>query len=89
MKFITVVCQNRFGLRISNLLLKIFFPCRDIFHKMDRFLDDDRIKAILLEEDSSEEERGSDEDDNEERVVNESDHDTDSEFEICQKENSN
>ena len=38
---------------------------------MDRFLDDNRIKAILLEENSSEEEIGSDEDDNEERVVNE------------------
>ena len=53
---------------------------------MDRFLDDNRIKAILLEENSSEEEIGSDEDDNEERVVNESDHDTDSEFEIGQKD---
>ena len=47
---------------------------------MDRFLDDNRIKAILLEENSSEEEIGSDEDDNEERAVNESDHDTESEF---------
>ena len=53
---------------------------------MDRFLDENRIKAILLEENSSEEEIGSDEDDNEERVVNESDHDTDSEFEIGQKD---
>ena len=52
---------------------------------MDRFLDDSRIKAILLEENSSEEERGIDEDDSEERVVNESDHDTDSEFEIGQR----
>jgi hypothetical protein len=43
---------------------------------MDRFLDDNRIKAILIEENLSEEEIGSDEDDNEERVVNESDHDT-------------
>jgi len=51
---------------------------------MDRFLDDNRIKAILLEENSSEEEIGSDEDDNEERVFNESDHDTESEFEIGQ-----
>ena len=38
---------------------------------MGRFLDDNRIKAILLEENSSEEEIESDEDDNEERVVNE------------------
>ena len=53
---------------------------------MDRFLDDNRIKAILLEENSSEEEIGSDEDDNEERVFNENDHDTDSEFEIGQKD---
>jgi len=53
---------------------------------MGRFLDDNRIKAILLEENSSEEEIGSDEDDNEERLVNESDHDTDSEFEIGQKD---
>jgi hypothetical protein len=53
---------------------------------MDRFLDDNRIKAILLEENSSEEEIGIDEDDNEERVVKESDHDTDSEFKICQKD---
>ena len=53
---------------------------------MDRFLDDNRIKAILLEENSSEEEIGSDEADNEERAVNESDHDTDAEFEIGQKD---
>ena len=52
---------------------------------MNQFLDGNRIKVILLEENSSEEERGSDEDDNEERVVNESDHDTDSEFEIYSK----
>ena len=54
---------------------------------MDRFLDDNRIKAILvlLEEISSEEEIKNDEDNNEERVVNESDHDTDSEFEMGQK----
>jgi hypothetical protein len=52
---------------------------------MDRFLEDNRIKAILIEEISSEEEIGSDEDDNEDRVVNESDHDTDSEIEIGQK----
>src|SRR5215510_10281853 len=63
-----------------------FFPCRDIFHKMDRFLDDNRIKAMLIEKNSSEEEIGSDEDDNEERVVSESDNDTDSEIEIGQKD---
>jgi len=51
---------------------------------MDRFLDDNRIKAMLIEKNSSEEEIGSDEDDSEERVV--SDHDTVSEIEIGQKD---
>src|SRR5215510_3273223 len=52
---------------------------------MDRFLDDNRIKAMLIEKNSSEEEIGSDED-NEERVVSESDYDTHSEIEIGQKD---
>jgi hypothetical protein len=43
------------------------------------------IHIIIHIINSSEEEIGSDEDDNEERVVNESDHDTDSEFEIGQR----
>jgi hypothetical protein len=40
--------------RMYSLLLIIFFPCREIFHRIDHFLDDNGIKAILMEENSSE-----------------------------------
>ena len=52
-----------------------------------RSLDDDAIRAILEQEDESDEEIGQ-ENDNEERVVNESDHSTDSEIDGDQLQNS-
>ena len=45
-----------------------------------RYLDDDAIRAMLEQEDESDEEIGCEENDDEERVVNESDHSTDSEI---------
>ena len=43
-------------------------------------LDDDAIRAMLEQEIESDEEIGGEENDDEERVVNESDHSTDSEI---------
>ena len=51
-------------------------------------LDDDAIKAMLEQEDESDEEIGGEENDDEERVVNESDHSTDSEIDGDQLQNS-
>ena len=45
-----------------------------------RALDDDKIRAMLEPDDESDEEIGSEENDDEERVVNESDHNTDLEI---------
>ena len=53
-----------------------------------RALDDDTIRAMLEPEDESNEEIGSEKNDDEERVVNESNHSTDSEIDGDQLQNS-
>ena len=53
-----------------------------------RALNDDTIRAMLEPEDESDEEIGSEENDDEERVVNESNHSTDSEIDGGQLQNS-
>ena len=52
-----------------------------------RSLDDDAIRA-MMEQDESDEEIGGEENDDKERVVNESDHSTDSEIDGDQLQNS-
>ena len=59
------------------------FVCRNTLYIMARriwSLDDDAIRAMLQQEDKSDEEIGGEENDGEERIVNESDHSTDSEI---------
>ena len=53
-----------------------------------RYLNDDAIRAMLEQEDESDEEIGGEENDDEERVVNESDHSTNSEIDGDQLQNS-
>ena len=65
------------------MLAYAVFVCRNTLYIMARrikSLDDVAIRAMLEQEDESDEEIGGEENDDEERVVNESDHSTDSEI---------
>ena len=53
-----------------------------------RYLDDDAIRAMLEQEDESDEEIGGEKNHDEERVVNESNHSTDSKIDGDQLQNS-
>ena len=72
-------------------LLMLLFVCRNTLYIMARrirYLDDDAIRAMLEQEDESDEEIKGEENDDEERVVNKSDHSTDSEIDGDQLQNS-
>ena len=59
------------------------FVCRNTLYVMTRrirSLEDDSIRAMLEQEDKFDEEIGGEENDDEERIVNKSDHSTDSEI---------
>ena len=82
---------KRFFLFVVFLLAYAVFVCRNTLYIMARrimSLDDDAIRAMLEQKDESDEEIGGEENDDEERVVNESDHSTDSEIDGDQLQNS-
>ena len=92
--YVTIIfCAFRkdFFLFIVFLLAYAVFVCRNTLYIMARrirSIDDDAIRAILEQEDESDEEIGGEENDDEERVVNESDHSTDSKIDGDQLQNS-
>jgi hypothetical protein len=51
--YVYIICCVHFSCFLKFVAYN-FFPCREIFHKMEKFIDDNRIKAILIKENSSE-----------------------------------